>query len=190
MPLTNQGGSLVLKSNALGTGQDCCCEPCVVSTVCILQQSGEVSGIPGSDVVFSGGGGTYATLSFDGVFGYWLGRYETTPITEPGYTQSVTITFTTKKPFRVVVLCSAIDEQQGDEKLNYSFSGADSVVFAVELGSGFVDDGQTVTRPGQTGSSRCSITAEGEISEVFIEGEMIDNGSNGIVVSVCADFCE
>ena len=188
MALTIEDNKLLVKSGGLATGLDCCCGP---NSVCILQQSGAVAGISGSDVVFDGGGGTFATLDF-GVNGYWLGRSEASV---EGYTQSVEITFTTIKPFRARLRCRALDCVFGDEKLNYVFTGASTVVFTAEYGSGLTDDGQTVTRPsGSSGDSGFTLVAEGEISKIFFEGEMVCNGpnglcgTNGIVVEICVDY--
>ena len=187
MPLYVQNGKLVQKAGALGTSAACCCSP--PTPICILQQSGSVSGITGSDVVFNGGGGTYRTLNYFSVNGYWLGRYEGLT----GYTQSVTITFTTVKPSRATLRCSALSNNTSakEEKLNYSFTGATSVTFTAISGAGLTDSGSTVSRaayPTGAGDSLFRLIATGEISEIFFEGEMINGGDNGVVVEICVEI--
>lgn len=178
------GTGPIFRNGAVGAEQACCCG----KRVCILQQSGAVAGITGSDVVFDGGGGSYATLNFSGVNGYWLGRHEG-GVGTPGYNQSVTITFTTVKPFKATLRCSALDCALGQEKLNYSFTGASGVVFTADYGSDLTDDGATVTRPpGSTGDSRFSLVASGTISEIYFQGEMISNGTNGVIAEICVEY--
>lgn len=185
MPLYVQNGKLVQKAGALGTSVGCCCDPPTV--ICILQQSGSVSGITGSDVVFDGGGGIYRTLNYFSVNGYWLGRYEGLT----GYTQSVTITFTTVKPSKATLRCSALSNFAGEEKLNYSFTGATAVTFTAISGAGLTDNGSTVSRaayPTGSGDSLFRLIATGEISQIFFEGEMINKGDNGVVVEICVEI--
>jgi hypothetical protein len=187
MPLYVQNGKLIQKAGALGTSTGCCCR--TTTTICILQQSGNVSGITGSDVVFNGGGGTYTTLNYFSVNGYWLGRFEGVT----GYTQSVTITFTTVKPSKATLRCSALSNNIGsrEEKLNYSFTGATAVAFTSISGAGLTDNGSTVSRaayPTGAGDSLFRIIATGEISQIFFEGEMINKGDNGVVVEICVEI--
>lgn len=151
----------------------CCCIP-------ILQESGAVGAINGASVSFNAGAGTYAELEFAGVNGFWLGRQEDG---FEGYTQSVTITFSGVRPYKAVVRCSGLDEGQDPERFNYAFSGASTVAFAMESGEGITDNGATVFPGTVPGVFR--LTAEGDISSIFLEGEMIDGGSNGVIVSVC-----
>jgi hypothetical protein len=146
----------------------------------VLQQSGEITDFPGSSVSFEGNGGAYQELNFQGVEGYWLGAFSS-----GGVTQSVTISFGQKLPSRAQVRVAALNDGiTGQEKFNYSFSGASSVEFAILSGSGFVDDGSTVT----PGSGTFRLTAEGDITEIFVEGEMINGGSNGVIVEVCLTY--
>jgi hypothetical protein len=181
--ITLQDGKIVLRDGKVGTEQACCC---VKRVVCILQESGGVAGIAGSNVVFDNGGGTYETLSFDGVNGYWLGRFEGGL---DGFTQSVTISFTTVKPHKATLRCSALDSEIDQESLNYSFSGATAVTFTKIRHNDLTDNGSTVTRPpGAAGSGKFSLVAVGTISEIFFEGEMTDGGSNGIVVEICVEY--
>ena len=187
MPLYTQNGNLLNKTGTLGTSVGCCCS--TTTTICILQQSGSVSGITGSDVVFDGGGGTFTTLNYDSVNGYWLGRFEGVI----GYTQSVTITFTTVKPSKATLRCSALSNNIGsrEEELNYSFTGATSVTFTAIRGAGLADNGSTVSRaayPTGAGDSLFRLVATGEISEIFFEGEMLNNGDNGVVVEICVEI--
>ena len=79
----------------------------------------------------------------------------------------------------------------GQEKLNYTFTGATAVTFTAISGAGLSDNGSTVSRvaaPTGSGDSLFSLVATGEISEVFFEGEMVSNGDNGVIVGVCVDI--
>lgn len=159
--------------------------PCCVKTRCVLQQSGEVADFPGSLVSFEGNGGEFRTLTFDSVSGYWLGAFEGELF--EGVTQSVTVSFGEVRPSRVRVRVAALDSGANPERFNYAFAGSSSVVFTVESGDDFVNDGATVSRLA-SGAARFRLDVEGDISEVFVEGEMIDGGSNGIVVELCLQY--
>lgn len=157
------------------------CLPCCGAPpkLCVLQTSGEIAGYPGSSVSFDDGGAPFRFLNYFGVYGYWLG------FRPDSATQSVTFSFGAKKPTSVEVRVSALNDAQR-ERFNYSFSGADSVVFTIERGDedDFTFTESTVTRQ-SNGDTRFKLAATGQITSVFVEGEMINNGANGIIVEVC-----
>jgi hypothetical protein len=177
MPLYVQNGNLIQKAGALGSSAGCCC----TKVLCILQQSGVVPGFSGSSVAFSGNGDPYKTLNFFGVTGYWLGAYD---YPDQGVTQSITITFGSSRPTAVRVRVSGLDNALGGETFNYSFAGATTTTFSVESGAGFSDTGSSVTRAA-SGDARFRLDASGDITQIFVEGEMTSGGSNGVIVEVC-----
>ena len=158
---------------------------CEGSNVCVLQESGEIAGYPGSSVLFTSGGSTFETLDFFGVNGYWLGHGFLTAAT-----QSVLFSFGEARPRSVKVRIAGLDSFSGrGEVFNYCLIGANSVAFTVESGDKFIHSGpdsqKGFVKRESSGSSRIRIDAEGDICLVFVEVELINRGNNGAVVEVC-----
>jgi hypothetical protein len=167
----------------------CCSDKC--QQIDVLSQSNDW---PGLQIAISGNIIKYGT--YDGVpDGFWQGRAETG--TNPS---AVTLTFSDKKPAKIVVLCSAMNT---GETQSYEVNG--SALSAVVDGvrpSGAYQEGQrnassgTISRAdGGEGNSRFRLTIEesspGSLTG-FVWRHSTTSNANGMVnaIFLCDDINE